>query len=65
MLRPADDLRETTFGCEVMTEQMAEDKAHTVSIGRQPVFDQNGRVWGYDLFCVGDRGELGGAYRSH
>jgi EAL and modified HD-GYP domain-containing signal transduction protein len=43
-----------------MTEQMAESEAPTVSIGRQPVFDQNGRVWGYDLFCVGDRSEPGG-----
>ena len=26
----------------------------TVSIARQPIFDENRRLWGYELFCVGD-----------
>ena len=25
----------------------------SVSIARQPVFDEKGRLWGYELFCVG------------
>ncbi|HSW38856.1 MAG TPA: HDOD domain-containing protein [Acidobacteriota bacterium] len=36
---------------------MAENNVASVSIARQPVFDQNGRVWGYDLFCVGSSPE--------
>ncbi len=33
------------------------DRASTsISIGRQPVFDDRGRLWGYTLFCVGDPG---------
>lgn len=32
----------------------------SVSIARQPVFDQNGRLWGYDLFCIGDPGNHAG-----
>jgi c-di-GMP phosphodiesterase len=35
--------------------QMPENSVSSVSIARQPVFDQNGRVWGYDLYCVGCR----------
>jgi c-di-GMP phosphodiesterase len=34
-------------------DQMPGNSVESVSIARQPVFDQNGRVWGYDLFCVG------------
>ena len=26
----------------------------SVSIARQPIFDQNRRLWGYELFCVGE-----------
>lgn len=26
----------------------------TVSLGRRPVFDDRRRLWGYDLFCVGE-----------
>ncbi|BBO68496.1 hypothetical protein DSCA_24260 [Desulfosarcina alkanivorans] len=38
---------------------MPEDKsmpspASSVSIARQPIFDQNRRLWGYELFCVGE-----------
>ena len=25
----------------------------SISIGRQPIFDEKGHLWGYDLFCVG------------
>ena len=35
-----------------MIEQITDTDIPSVSIARQPVFDQNGRVWGYDLFCV-------------
>jgi EAL and modified HD-GYP domain-containing signal transduction protein len=27
--------------------------SHSVSIARQPIFDENRRLWGYELFCVG------------
>ncbi|MFO7713749.1 EAL and HDOD domain-containing protein [Desulfosarcina sp.] len=27
----------------------------SVSIARQPIFDDNRRLWGYELFCVGER----------
>jgi EAL and modified HD-GYP domain-containing signal transduction protein len=36
-----------------MTEQLSESGAPVVSIARRPVFDNRGRVWGYELFCVG------------
>ena len=26
----------------------------SVSIARQPIFDENRRLWGYELFCVGE-----------
>jgi c-di-GMP phosphodiesterase len=32
----------------------------SVSIARRPVFDHGGRLWGYDLFCIGSRGVLQG-----
>jgi c-di-GMP phosphodiesterase len=35
-----------------MIEQTIDMDFPTVSIARQPVFDQNGRLWGYDLFCI-------------
>jgi c-di-GMP phosphodiesterase len=36
-----------------MVEEISEISP-SVSIARQPVFDQHGRLWGYDLFCVGN-----------
>lgn len=38
---------------------MTEDQQPTaplasVSIARQPIFDENRRLWGYELFCVGE-----------
>jgi c-di-GMP phosphodiesterase len=39
-----------------MTEQMTDSDVLSVSIARQPVFDQNGKLWGYDLFCVESAG---------
>ncbi len=39
-----------------MTEnQPSAATAATVSIARQPIFDENRRLWGYELFCVGER----------
>ena len=29
----------------------------SVSIGRQPIFDPKRRLWGYELFCVGNSGD--------
>lgn len=40
-----------------MTEKNAPNKHPvSVSIARQPVFDEKGRLWGYELFCVGSDG---------
>jgi c-di-GMP phosphodiesterase len=36
-----------------MIEQKEAGDAHSVSIARQPIFDSKGRLWGYELFCVG------------
>ncbi len=36
-----------------MTEQETNRDVRTVSIARRPVFDNRGRLWGYELFCVG------------
>jgi EAL and modified HD-GYP domain-containing signal transduction protein len=46
---------------------MMETKPHTgnpicASIGRQPVFDDNKRLWGYELFCVGSAGMAGSGF---
>ena len=27
---------------------------NSISIGRQPIFKENGRLWGFELFCVGN-----------
>jgi c-di-GMP phosphodiesterase len=35
---------------------------YSVSIARRPVFDHGGRLWGYDLFCIGNRGVLQGTF---
>jgi EAL and modified HD-GYP domain-containing signal transduction protein len=45
---------------------MAEKKrpaadAISVSIARQPIFDEKRRLWGYALFCVGEAGPMGSA----
>jgi EAL and modified HD-GYP domain-containing signal transduction protein len=38
-----------------MTEdQPTPPLSHSVSIARQPIFDENRRLWGYELFCVGE-----------
>jgi EAL and modified HD-GYP domain-containing signal transduction protein len=42
-------------------EESAADKAISVSIARQPVFDEKRRLWGYALFCVGQTGPLSSA----
>jgi c-di-GMP phosphodiesterase len=34
----------------------------SVSIARRPVFDHRGRLWGYDLFCIGTHGVLQGPF---
>ena len=36
-----------------MTEKKSEADSLSVSIARRPVFDNRGRLWGYELFCVG------------
>lgn len=37
-----------------MTEQNSRaERPVSVSIARQPIFDENKRLWGYELFCVG------------
>ncbi len=43
-----------------MTTKTADIELPSVSIARQPVFDQNGRLWGYDLFCIGSQGNQAG-----
>lgn len=43
-----------------MNMNKAEIDLPSVSIARQPVFDHNGRLWGYDLFCIGT-GNPGGS----
>ena len=35
-------------------DQSVPSPASSVSIARQPIFDENRRLWGYELFCVGD-----------
>jgi EAL and modified HD-GYP domain-containing signal transduction protein len=35
-----------------MTEPSSKD-SNSVSIGRQPIFDKQRKLWGYELFCVG------------
>jgi EAL and modified HD-GYP domain-containing signal transduction protein len=42
-----------------MIDHMTDDDVPSVSIMRQPVFDQNRRLWGYDLLCVGNTDNLG------
>ena len=34
---------------------MTEVSDNSVSIGRQPVFDEQKKLWGYELFCVGSQ----------
>ncbi|MBN1570624.1 MAG: HDOD domain-containing protein [Acidobacteria bacterium] len=36
-----------------MSDIKSDKDALTVSIARKPVFDNRGRLWGYELFCVG------------
>jgi EAL and modified HD-GYP domain-containing signal transduction protein len=45
-----------------MSERNESPDDYSVSIGRRPVFDHGGRLWGYDLFCIGSRGVLHGAF---
>ncbi|WP_319407863.1 HDOD domain-containing protein [uncultured Desulfosarcina sp.] len=35
-------------------DQQPTAHAASVSIARQPIFDENRRLWGYELFCVGE-----------
>jgi EAL and modified HD-GYP domain-containing signal transduction protein len=35
-------------------DSMPSSPSASVSIARQPIFDQNRRLWGYELFCVGE-----------
>jgi c-di-GMP phosphodiesterase len=41
-------------------EQKNDQNTYSVSIARRPVFDDRGRLWGYDLFCVGGAETLHG-----
>ncbi|BBO81591.1 hypothetical protein DSCO28_21570 [Desulfosarcina ovata subsp. sediminis] len=36
-------------------EKKSSDAAPEVSVARQPIFDEHRRLWGYELFCVGER----------
>jgi c-di-GMP phosphodiesterase len=47
-----------------MIEEKNSQDAFSVSIARRPVFDNRGRLWGYDLFCVGGAETLHGASAS-
>ena len=41
----------------MMTEsKLPETDTNTVSLSRLPVFDEQNRLWGYELFCVGGAG---------
>ncbi len=43
-----------------MTTNTSPPSSSTASaIARQPIFDENRRLWGYDLFCVGDGANAG------
>ncbi len=37
-----------------MTDQQNTSDRSSVSIARQPIFDEKRRLWGYELFCVGE-----------
>jgi len=37
-----------------MIEGTDNPDSQTISIARQPIFEQNGHLWGYELFCVGN-----------
>ncbi|MBP1599158.1 MAG: hypothetical protein H6Q05_4535 [Acidobacteria bacterium] len=37
-------------------EEVSQSQPVSVSIGRQPVFDDRRRLWGYELYCVGNAG---------
>jgi EAL and modified HD-GYP domain-containing signal transduction protein len=37
-----------------MQNTIGDSNSTSISIGRQPVFDDSGRLWGYELFCVGN-----------
>jgi EAL and modified HD-GYP domain-containing signal transduction protein len=46
------DLR--TKGANPVTDNKTQDEHPvSISIARQPVFDEKGQLWGYELFCVG------------
>jgi c-di-GMP phosphodiesterase len=45
-----------------MSERKDGPDDFSVSIARRPVFDHGGRLWGYDLFCIGNRGVLQNPY---
>jgi EAL and modified HD-GYP domain-containing signal transduction protein len=39
-----------------MQDTIGDPNSISISIGRQPIFDDCGRLWGYELFCVGNSG---------
>jgi EAL and modified HD-GYP domain-containing signal transduction protein len=45
-----------------LTEIKSDASAALVSIARQPVFDEKGRLWGYELFSVGSAGAVGSGF---
>jgi c-di-GMP phosphodiesterase len=42
-----------------MTELKSDQNAVSASIARQPIFDDKGRLWGYEIFSVGSDGTIG------
>jgi c-di-GMP phosphodiesterase len=47
-----------------LTEGKSDACATLVSIARQPVFDEKGRLWGYELFSVGSAGAVGSGFQG-
>jgi EAL and modified HD-GYP domain-containing signal transduction protein len=60
----SDDIRNRAFrkNLQVVNQEVRNMTDHpnppapsaSVSIARQPIFDENRRLWGYELFCVGE-----------
>jgi EAL and modified HD-GYP domain-containing signal transduction protein len=42
--------------------EISQKQPVSVSIGRQPVFDEKRRLWGYELYCVGNAGSEGSGF---
>jgi EAL and modified HD-GYP domain-containing signal transduction protein len=55
-------LRHEYTGAQIMTKKRgAVENLISVSIGRQPIFDEKRRLWGYSLVCVGESGAMNSA----